>query len=142
MINLPSSNSVVIHLTEVFFLGVRIKCKSKIKAAPFCKEEDELNKFIDRYQDHITLIGITECSVVGVARALLHSSIINQNQSYSYINRYSRNPLELIVVLNNMPNKYPKKKDWDVPKQKYKLSNWSDYNASLLTSRDGYPKLQ
>lgn len=30
-----------------------------------------------------------------------------------------------------MPNKYPEKKGWNVPKQKYKLSNWSDYNAAL-----------
>ena len=30
-----------------------------------------------------------------------------------------------------MPNKYPEKKGWDVPKQKYKLSNWPEYNESL-----------
>jgi len=30
-----------------------------------------------------------------------------------------------------MPNKYPDKKGWKVPKQKYKLSNWSEYNESL-----------
>jgi hypothetical protein len=30
-----------------------------------------------------------------------------------------------------MPNKYPKKKGWNVPKQKYKLTNWSDYNEAL-----------
>ena len=30
-----------------------------------------------------------------------------------------------------MPNKYPEKKGWKVPKQKYKLSNWSEYNESL-----------
>lgn len=30
-----------------------------------------------------------------------------------------------------MPNKYPKKKGWEVPKQKYKLDNWSTYNDSL-----------
>lgn len=30
-----------------------------------------------------------------------------------------------------MPNKYPKKKGWNVPKQKYTVSNWSDYNNSL-----------
>jgi hypothetical protein len=30
-----------------------------------------------------------------------------------------------------MPNKYPVKKGWDVPKQKYKVTNWSDYNAAL-----------
>ena len=30
-----------------------------------------------------------------------------------------------------MPNKYAKKKGWDVPKQKYKLRNWSEYNEAL-----------
>jgi hypothetical protein len=30
-----------------------------------------------------------------------------------------------------MPNKYADKKGWDVPKQKYKVNNWSDYNAAL-----------
>lgn len=30
-----------------------------------------------------------------------------------------------------MPNKYPEKKGWDVPKQKYKVTNWSEYNISL-----------
>ena len=30
-----------------------------------------------------------------------------------------------------MPNKYPQKKGWEVPKQKYQLSNWSEYNESL-----------
>ena len=30
-----------------------------------------------------------------------------------------------------MPNKYADKKDWKVPKQKYKLSHWSEYNAAL-----------
>ena len=30
-----------------------------------------------------------------------------------------------------MPNKYPVKKGWHVPKQKYKVSNWSDYNRAL-----------
>ncbi len=30
-----------------------------------------------------------------------------------------------------MPNKYAEKKGWKIPKQKYKLDNWSDYNASL-----------
>ena len=35
-----------------------------------------------------------------------------------------------------MPNKYPEKKGWDVPKQKYTVSNWSDYNESLR-SRGG-----
>jgi hypothetical protein len=30
-----------------------------------------------------------------------------------------------------MPNKYPEKKGWNVPKQKYKISNWSEYNEAL-----------
>lgn len=30
-----------------------------------------------------------------------------------------------------MPNKYPIKKGWKVPKQKYKISNWPDYNEAL-----------
>lgn len=30
-----------------------------------------------------------------------------------------------------MPNKYAEKKGWNVPKQKHKVSNWSEYNASL-----------
>ena len=30
-----------------------------------------------------------------------------------------------------MPNKYPKKKGWHTPKQKYKISNWPEYNAAL-----------
>lgn len=30
-----------------------------------------------------------------------------------------------------MPNKYPAKKGWKVPKQKYQISNWSDYNEAL-----------
>lgn len=30
-----------------------------------------------------------------------------------------------------MPNKYPEKKGWNVPKQKYKVSNWTDYTESL-----------
>ena len=35
-----------------------------------------------------------------------------------------------------MPNKYPEKKGWDVPKQKYKVTNWSDYNESLRLRGD------
>jgi hypothetical protein len=35
-----------------------------------------------------------------------------------------------------MPNKYPEKKGWDVPKQKYKVTNWSDYNESLRQRGD------
>ena len=30
-----------------------------------------------------------------------------------------------------MPNKYPEKKGWNVPKQKYKVSSWTDYTESL-----------
>ncbi len=30
-----------------------------------------------------------------------------------------------------MPNKYAEKKNWKVPKQKYKLSNWSEYSDAL-----------
>ena len=30
-----------------------------------------------------------------------------------------------------MPNKYPEKKGWIVRKQKFKVTNWSEYNESL-----------
>jgi len=30
-----------------------------------------------------------------------------------------------------MPNKYAERKGWKVPKQKYKVSNWPDYNEAL-----------
>jgi hypothetical protein len=30
-----------------------------------------------------------------------------------------------------MPNKYPEKKGWNVPKQHYKVSNWPEYNQAL-----------
>ena len=30
-----------------------------------------------------------------------------------------------------MPNKYPNKKGWTIPKQKYKVSNWREYNNAL-----------
>ena len=30
-----------------------------------------------------------------------------------------------------MPYKYPKSKDWHVPKQKYRIVNWSEYNKAL-----------
>ena len=30
-----------------------------------------------------------------------------------------------------MPNKYPEKKGWRVPKQRYKISNWPEYNEAL-----------
>lgn len=35
-----------------------------------------------------------------------------------------------------MPNKYPQKKGWNVPKQKYKLKNWSEYNEALRRRGD------
>ena len=35
-----------------------------------------------------------------------------------------------------MPNKYPIKKGWNVPKQKYKVENWSDYNTGLKRRGD------
>lgn len=35
-----------------------------------------------------------------------------------------------------MPNKYPKKKGWNVPKQKYKLTNWAEYNEALRRRGD------
>ena len=30
-----------------------------------------------------------------------------------------------------MPNKYTEKKGWKVPKQKYKVANWPEYNKAL-----------
>ncbi|MCF8494236.1 MAG: hypothetical protein K9G65_02430 [Rickettsiaceae bacterium] len=30
-----------------------------------------------------------------------------------------------------MPYKYPEDKGWKIPKQKYKLTNWSEYNKAL-----------
>lgn len=35
-----------------------------------------------------------------------------------------------------MPHKYPKKKGWHVPKQKYKVTNWSEYTAALKRRGD------
>ena len=35
-----------------------------------------------------------------------------------------------------MPNKYPEKKGWRVPKQKYKLNNWAAYNQALRNRGD------
>ena len=37
----------------------------------------------------------------------------------------------LIFLATIMRNKYAKKKEWKVPKQKYKLSNWSEYSDGL-----------
>ena len=34
------------------------------------------------------------------------------------------------------PNKYPNKKGWNVPKQKHKVTNWSEYNAALKRRGD------
>ena len=30
-----------------------------------------------------------------------------------------------------MPNKYPTKKGWNIPKQRYRISNWREYNNAL-----------
>ena len=30
-----------------------------------------------------------------------------------------------------MPNKYAKRKGWKVPKQRYKITNWNEYNQAL-----------
>lgn len=30
-----------------------------------------------------------------------------------------------------MPNNYPEKKGWKVPKQKFKVTNWLEYSKSL-----------
>ncbi len=35
-----------------------------------------------------------------------------------------------------MPNKYPEKKGWVLPKQNYRVSNWSDYNEALRKRGD------
>ena len=35
-----------------------------------------------------------------------------------------------------MPNKYPEKKGWEVPKQKFKVTNWSEYNKALCRRGD------
>ena len=35
-----------------------------------------------------------------------------------------------------MPNKYPEKKEWKVPKQKFKVTNWSEYNKALRRRGD------
>lgn len=35
-----------------------------------------------------------------------------------------------------MPNKYAEKKGWKIPKQKFKISNWSDYNKALRQRGD------
>jgi len=35
-----------------------------------------------------------------------------------------------------MPNKYPEKKGWSVPKQSYKVSNWPEYNEALRRRGD------
>lgn len=42
----------------------------------------------------------------------------------------------LRITLIIMPNKYPQKQGWKVPKQKYKISNWSDYNEALRRRGD------
>ena len=35
-----------------------------------------------------------------------------------------------------MPDKYPEKRGWNVPKQKYKVTNWSEYNKALRRRGD------
>ncbi len=35
-----------------------------------------------------------------------------------------------------MPNKYPNKKGWKLPKQRYKVSNWREYNDALRNRGD------
>lgn len=35
-----------------------------------------------------------------------------------------------------MPNKYAEKKGWKIPKQRHKVSNWSDYNQALRQRGD------
>jgi len=35
-----------------------------------------------------------------------------------------------------MPNKYPEKKGWEVPKQKHTITNWADYNQALRLRGD------
>ena len=35
------------------------------------------------------------------------------------------------IILGGMSNKYAEKKEWKVPKHKYKLSNWSEYSDAL-----------
>ena len=35
-----------------------------------------------------------------------------------------------------MPKKYPEKKDWKVPKQKFKVTNWLEYNKALCRRGD------
>jgi hypothetical protein len=35
-----------------------------------------------------------------------------------------------------MPNKYPEKKGWEIPKQKFKVTNWSEYNKALRRRGD------
>jgi len=35
-----------------------------------------------------------------------------------------------------MPNKYPTKKGWKLPKQRYKISNWREYNQALRKRGD------
>ncbi len=44
----------------------------------------------------------------------------------------------MITVISDpiMPNKYAEKKGWNIPKQKYKLTNWSEYNNSLRRRGD------
>ena len=38
--------------------------------------------------------------------------------------------------MEKMPNKYAKKKGQKVPKQRYKITNWNEYNQSLRKRGD------
>ena len=35
-----------------------------------------------------------------------------------------------------MPNKYPEKKGWKLQKQRYKVTNWTEYNQALRNRGD------
>ncbi len=35
-----------------------------------------------------------------------------------------------------MPNKHPEKKGWKLQKQRYKVTNWSEYNQALRNRGD------
>ena len=63
--------------------------------------------------------------------ALLHDplsgNLDSSNNTHHGIIRGSIIKNKLMI----MPNKYPEKKGWNVPKQKYKITNWPEYNAAL-----------
>ncbi|WP_423063542.1 hypothetical protein [Candidiatus Paracoxiella cheracis] len=43
---------------------------------------------------------------------------------------YNQHPTIFKQRAPHIPNKYPNKKGWTIPKQKYKVSNWRKYNLS------------